>query len=227
MQRFIKNLSFSLLAITGYYSCITPPTNFPTSPQIEFNDLIFATSPGSADSLILSINFKDAEGDLGLNPTDIQPPYNPLEYIRDAAGSLIFYRNRPQNAPNYNPVDWEINPTINNLIVRDTVWVKQNPNQFNIFVNFFVKRNGIFREFRWQDPPFYTTFNGRFPRIINVENKPKALEGIIQYRMLSFGWSSIFRNDTIRIDVQIQDRALNKSNIVSSPEITLAQIRKK
>jgi hypothetical protein len=225
MHRLIKTLSFSLLVLF-FHSCITPPENFPTTPEIEFKELIFSPSNGNADSLLLSIKFKDAEGDLGLNSTDIQPPYNPLEYLRDAAGNLIFYKNRPPSAPSFNPVDWEINPTVNNVIIRDTVWVKQNPNQFNIFVKFYVKRNGVFREFRWQDPPFYTTFNGRFPRILNTDNKTKAIEGVIQYRMLSFGWSSIFRNDTLKIEAQIQDRALNKSNTVSSPELTLSQIRR-
>jgi hypothetical protein len=42
--------------------------------------------------------------------------------------------------------------------------------------------------------------------------------------MLSSGWESIFRNDTLRIDVEIQDRALNRSNQVSSPDVTLRQI---
>jgi hypothetical protein len=225
MHRVFKIIS-SAFVIVSCFSCITPPDNFPSTPEIEFKELIFSQGLASADSLIISLKFKDAEGDLGLDPTDILPPYNPLEYVRDAIGGLIFYRNRPQNAPNFNPVDWEINPIINNVVVRDTVWVRQNPNQFNVFVNFFIKRNGVFREFRWQDPPFFTTFNGRFPRIQNLGSKPKALEGTIQYSMKSFGWTAIFRNDTIRIDVQIQDRALNKSNIVSSPELTLAQIRR-
>jgi hypothetical protein len=118
-----------------------------------------------------------------------------------------------------------INPIINNTTVRDTVWVEQNEDHNNIFVRFFIKRNGVFTEFRWQDPPFFTTFNGRFPRIING-NEALPVEGSIQYSMLSFGWNSIFRNDTLRIDVEIQDRSLNRSNIVSSPEVTLNQIRR-
>jgi hypothetical protein len=42
--------------------------------------------------------------------------------------------------------------------------------------------------------------------------------------MLSSGWESIFRTDTLRIDVQVQDRQLNRSNEVSSPDVTLRQI---
>lgn len=218
-----KNYSGILfgLALVGS-SCISPPENFPSTPEIEFSRLEYV--PTSAqDSLIVTVNFKDAEGDLGLSATDINPPFNAFNFRRDGAGNLITYSRRPANAPRYNPIDWVINPIVNNNTVRDTIWVEQNENQYNIFVKFFIKRNGRFTEFRWQDPPFFTTFNGRFPRVLTTE-EGQPVEGAISYRMLSSGWESIFRNDTIRVDVQIQDRALNRSNEVSSPELTLRQI---
>ncbi|SMD44640.1 hypothetical protein SAMN00777080_3265 [Aquiflexum balticum DSM 16537] len=210
-----------LISILG--SCISPPDNFPSVPEISFKDIRFVPTDGS-DSLIVSVDFKDAEGDLGLNPTDISPPFQPVDFIRDNLGRLIVYSARPPEAPSFNPIDWEINPIVNNQRVMDTVWVRQNPNHNNIFVRFFIKRNGVFQEFKWEDPPFFTTFNGRFPRIVNgVEEQP--VEGSIEYAMMSFGWNSIFRNDTIRIEIEIQDRALNRSNMTASPEITLNQIR--
>jgi hypothetical protein len=217
----VKNYIYTLF-IPFIFACVSPPDNFPTIPEIAFEDMRFVNTAGS-DSLIVSVAFKDAEGDLGLNPTDIDPPFQPVDYIRDAAGNLITYGNRPPEAPSFNPLDWVINPIVNNTVVRDTVWVEQNPDHNNIFIRFFIKRNGVFNEFRWEDPPFFTTFNGRFPRVFNSANG-QPVEGTLQYSMLSFGWQSIFRNDTIRIDVQIQDRALNKSNVVSSPEVTLNQI---
>lgn len=206
----------------SWSSCISPPDNFPSVPEIEFSTIEYVQTTAQ-DSLIVSVDFKDAEGDLGLSPTDINPPFNPLIYKRDAAGNLITYSNRPPEAPSYNPIDWVVDPIINNTVVKDTVWVEQNEDQYNIFVKFYIKRNGQFTEFKWQDPPFYTTFNGRFPRILTTE-EGQSVEGNIKYRMLSSGWESIFRNDTLRIDVEIQDRALNRSNQVSSPEITLRQI---
>lgn len=220
-----KNYSGILFGLLLGTSCISPPENFPSVPEIEFSSLEYAPTSGQ-DSLILTLRFKDAEGDLGLSATDINPPFNPLNYKRDAAGNLVTYSRRPGNAPSYNPIDWVINPIVNNTIVRDTVWVEKNDNQYNIFVRFFIKRNGRFTEFRWQDPPFFTTFNGRFPRVLTTE-EGQPVEGSIAYRMLSSGWESIFRNDTLRIDVQIQDRALNRSNEVSSPQLTLRQITKK
>jgi hypothetical protein len=221
VKNYILPVFFCLFA----FSCISPPDNFPTVPEISFREMRFVPT-NSADSLIISIDFKDAEGDLGLNATDIDPPFNPVLFRRNAQGNLIFYRERPANAPLYNPLDWIINPLVNNTTVRDTVWIEQNPNHNNIFIKFFIKRAGSYSEFRWEDPPFFTTFNGRFPRMLN-SNASQAVEGRIDYAMLSFGWPSIFRNDTIRVDVFIQDRALNKSNVVSSPEVTLNQITRR
>ena len=210
------------LAAGSSYSCISPPDNFPSAPEISFGSIEYVPTAGM-DSLIISVLFKDAEGDLGLSATDDSPPFNSLNYFRDSNGNLITYSNRPAEAPDYNPIDWQIDPIVGNAILRDTVWVSQNENQYNIFVRFYIKRNGQFTEFRWQDPPYYTTFNGRFPRILTTE-EGQAVEGEIFYRMLSSGWEPIFRTDTIRVDVQIQDRALNRSNEVSSPEVTLRQI---
>lgn len=219
----LKNYSgIFLMAVLTWTSCISPPENFPSVPEIEFSDLEYVPTSGQ-DSLIITVRFKDAEGDLGLSATDINPPFNPLNYKRDFVGNLITYSRRPAEAPSYNPIDWVVNPIINNQTVNDTIWVEQNENQYNIFIKFFRKRNGQYTEFKWQDPPFYTTFNGRFPRILNSE-AGQAVEGSISYSMMSSGWESIFRNDTLRIDVQIQDRQLNRSNEISSPDVTLRQI---
>ena len=221
-MRFKNYSGLMLVTALGWTSCISPPDNYPSVPEIEFSTIEYVQTSGQ-DSLNISVDFKDAEGDLGLSATDVNPPFNPLFYKRDAAGNLITYSNRPPEAPSYNPIDWEVDPVVNNVEVKDTVWVEVNEDQYNIFVRFYIKRNGQFTEYRWQDPPFYTTFNGRFPRVLTSE-EGQAVEGNIKYRMLSAGWESIFRTDTLRIDVEIQDRALNRSNQVSSPEITLRQI---
>lgn len=211
---------FFLLILAG--ACINPPDNFPSVPKITFESIEYVPTNG-ADSLIIGVDFQDAEGDLGLASTDDDPPFQDVDFQRDANGELITYSTRPPEAPAYNPIDWLVDPIVNNQTVKDTIWVKQNPNQFNIFVKFYIKRNGQFTEFKWQDPPYYTTFNGRFPRIL-TSDVGQAVEGNIRYGMLSSGWEPIFRRDTIQISVEIQDRALNRSNEVFSPEVTLSQI---
>ncbi|MEX2564964.1 MAG: hypothetical protein WD431_03380 [Cyclobacteriaceae bacterium] len=220
----VKNHIFPLILILIGWACVSPPEDFPSVPSVSFDDLEFVQTT-NADSLIVSINFRDAEGDLGLNARDIFPPFNELHYLTDNSGNYITYGNRPEDAPDFNNRDWIIFPLINNVEVRDTLWVQENPDYYNIFIKFFVKRSGEYTEFKWSDPPYYTTFNGRFPRIIEDE-RDRAIEGEIRYSMLSLGWNSIFRTDTIRIDVQIQDRALNRSNFVSSPDFTLSQVER-
>jgi hypothetical protein len=207
-------------------SCVTPPENFPSVPEISFSGVEFVPVPGAPDSLIVSIGFKDGEGDLGLNPRDTYPPFHFADYNRNENGALITYSQRPPEAPSYNPIDWEINPIVNNAVFRDTVWVTPNPDHHNIFVRFFIKRGGNYEEFKWSAPPFFTTFNGRFPRIL-TDDRERAIEGNISYGMLSSGWTSIFRNDTVRLDVQIQDRQLNKSNVISTPDFTLQQVTRR
>ncbi|SHN17159.1 hypothetical protein SAMN04488057_10938 [Cyclobacterium lianum] len=219
----LKNHSVIILLILSVWvGCISPPDDFPTVPDIRFNDMEFVQAPG-ADSLIVTINFRDAEGDLGLNARDLSPPFNELNYLTDEQGNYITYSNRPEDAPSFNNRDWVIFPLINNVEIQDTLWVSENEDYYNIFVKFFIKRGGSYTEFNWSDPPYFTTFNGRFPRMLE-EERTRAIEGQIRYSMLSLGWNSIFRTDTIRLELQVQDRALNRSNVVSSPDFTLSQI---
>ncbi|WP_018475668.1 hypothetical protein [Echinicola pacifica] len=221
-----KLLFYTLILGFLATACVSPPDDFPSIPEISFHGLSYIELDGASDSLKIAVKFRDAEGDLGLDPRAINPPFNEIEYLTDNNGNYITYSNRPEGAPSYNPLDWIIDPLINNEEIKDTLWVEYNPNYYNIFVKFFIKRGGNFTEFKWSDPPFYTTLDGRFPEILAGDNQ-QSIEGVIEYSMLSSGWRPIFRNDTIRIDVQIQDRALNRSNTVSTPNFTLNQIQVK
>ncbi|MDO6438389.1 hypothetical protein Q4534_13290 [Cyclobacterium sp. 1_MG-2023] len=214
----------TLLLLSVWVGCISPPEDFPTVPQIDFNNLEFVQTSGS-DSLIITLDFRDAEGDLGLNATDIYPPFNELTYITDDAGQFITYSERPEDAPDFNNRDWVIFPLINNQEIKDTLWVAENEDYYNILVKFFIKRGGNYTEFNWSDPPYFTTFNGRFPRMLEEEQQ-RAIEGEIRYSMLSLGWNSVFRNDTLKLEIKVKDRALNESNVVSTPDFTLSQIER-
>ena len=44
--------------------------------------------------------------------------------------------------------------------------------------------------------------------------------------MLSLGWNSVFRNDTLKLEIKVKDRALNESNVVTTPDFTLSQIER-
>ena len=68
----------------GVTACFDPP-EFPITPEIDFEGIYFreAKAVGQRDSLVLTISFRDGNGDLGLSATDvshIDPPYHDLNY---------------------------------------------------------------------------------------------------------------------------------------------------
>lgn len=80
-MKTIKGLSLFAGLVVLVSSCFNPP-EFAVEPSIEFEDIYFADAPdgsGKTDSLVVSINFKDGDGDLGLdgsNPEHEEYPYN-------------------------------------------------------------------------------------------------------------------------------------------------------
>jgi len=219
-----------ILVYTGFISffalsfCTRPP-ELPVVPAINFEYIQFKEVEGP-DSLILSVFFQDGDGDLGLTSFDIYEPYQPYDAILDQNGDTIYYGDSPDMPP-YNPIDYIItrdddgNP-------QDTVWVELNPDHYNIFVRFYEKKNGEYEEFDWRQPPYFQTFDGRFPLLnTKIEDQRlviRPLEGSLRYGMTSSGWLFLFR-DTLKIEVMIQDRALNKYNVVSTPDFTLDMIQ--
>jgi hypothetical protein len=72
-------------------SCFDPP-EYSIVPQIAFNDIVFIEVGdfSDPDSLILSIDFKDGDGDLGLGNTDISDPFHDSDYyLEDGGGGLV------------------------------------------------------------------------------------------------------------------------------------------
>lgn len=72
-MKAIKGVSlFSAGLIILVSSCFNPP-EFGLVPEIEYESIFFAEAPASSsktDSIVVSIRFKDGDGDLGLDPAD-------------------------------------------------------------------------------------------------------------------------------------------------------------
>ena len=98
-MRVIVGFAFVLIIMTCFDSCFEAP-HFAAKPEIEFNNLIFRkgvkTNPliTPADSLILTLNFKDGDGDLGLSgegpDTDPPSPYVDKYYFRLDGTAVAF-----------------------------------------------------------------------------------------------------------------------------------------
>lgn len=89
-MRAIKGLFLFSFLWVCMSSCFDPP-EFSNTPQISFNKIQFKVtpSPSDADSLILFIDFKDGDGDLGLNDLLRDDPYHELNfYFENGAGNV-------------------------------------------------------------------------------------------------------------------------------------------
>jgi len=200
---------------------------FPIEPEIQYNSVFFKKGD-ITDSLLISLNFQDGDGDLGLDPSeDIGKPYNAIWYFQKPDNTLLTYadRNTPpfDSLPPYDFPYFCYNYSIEN---SDTFYIQQNNNHYNIFVNFYVKKNGEFKLYDWltaNPPQCGESYNGRFP-LLNISDKERPLEGKLTYKATGAGFEVIFKRDTLKLEIQIQDRALHKSNTVESQEFVLKDI---
>ena len=174
-MKTVAKVLFILFVLT-VASCREKET-FPIEPAITFSNFLLEldTVTGITQRGILELNYTDGDGDIGLDPSDTFPPFNP--------GSPYYY---------------------------------------NMIIKYFEKQNGTFVEvplLSWNpDSLRYDTltFNARIPNL-TPESGDKNIKGIIQDTMFIYNPLSQF--DTIRFSVFIYDRALHKSNVVTTPEI--------
>jgi hypothetical protein len=228
-------INLCLLGLFGLGACYSPP-EFPLEPTIAYNNVEFKEVPNSLDSLIISIKFQDGDGDLGLDANETQVPYNDVWYINIGSEETpvpLSYSNRFEppwdTLPPYEFPYTCTNYTTNHGFTDyegDTLYFQTNEDHWNIFVEYFVKKNGVWSEFDWEisfEPQCTDNYNGRFP-ILGDDNAETPLEGILRYGMTSAGFKFLFRNDTMKLRLQIKDRALNSSNQVETPEFVLRDI---
>ncbi len=217
---------YVLVVLVALASCERPP-ELPIEPNITFDQVIFKKGQSSGgsfapDSLIIKINFEDGDGDLGLSKDDTDPPYNEFDVQFTPQGDTIKFGAAGQ--PDYSIFDWLIiAPSATSV---DTVRVIYNENFKNIFLDFYYKNaSGDYVSI-----DFFSIFgntasgfglDGRFP-VLNTRDVERPLKGTLIYKTgLAFSLNPIFRNETLRVDVQIQDRTFHKSNIISSPDFKL------
>lgn len=224
----VKNPLWFLLIIISLIACQDRPT-FPLTPSIGLNEFYFQEIQGfSLDSLIIKLKFEDGDGDLGLDANETYPPYQLLDPVLDpVTGDTL--RHGDEGTPEYNCLDYEIirkESAINDslIVTSDTIYVIRNPDHFNFFLTFLIEKDdGSFREFipaleRNCAPPYH----GRY-FVLNTARDIRPLTGELQYSLLS-GFRLLFRNDIIKIRIQIQDRHLNKSNIIETDAFSINDI---
>jgi hypothetical protein len=300
----VRSALLFVISVVVFSACFNPP-EYNNVPNIEFEGVSFSKSPNGQDSLVVSVSFKDGDGDLGLSANsgpDTESPYHEINFFSNDNGALYpingirienfsgytykkakttprdpSYYIEPEKAtaelitlqsrndgftlPAFTPpydcflneesyLNERQNPdtififrensylikdkmTIVDTLVRngdpneyyfvvvDYFYIKTNPYQYNFKVQFFVKNNdGSFSEFDFRRE-YCETHDGRFPRLTD---KDRALEGVINYSMVSSGFLATFSIKTLKLAITIYDRALNTSNTVETPEFRLEEI---
>ena len=243
MKHIIALIIFSFL-----FSCIED-NNVSDIPSISYESLEFKKSDNSfnQDSLIITINFIDGDGNLGLSNDENNYPYHPYNaiidqefnwitlgsnnvtpplYIYEPNGVYYLYSNE-DNRPSYNCEDYIID-TVNTTNKLDTFYIQKNENNKNIFIEFYKKENNEFVLIDWKrifDEEYGCgiDFNSRFPPL-NISNSSQLLSGKLRYGMVSYGFEMILKNDIFKLKIHIKDRELNTSNIIETPEATLEEI---
>jgi hypothetical protein len=227
-----------LLTALLLMGCPEPP-EFENTPRISFEKLEFTTRQNETneniveDVLTLSINFEDGDGDLGLSDGDRFAPFNQYNVPLNENNELIFLGSRP-NLPPYNPLDYFAVPLGDTVIVgtdqgtflvtADTFLIERNDRYYNIFIKTFYNPPGAsdFIELKWEEAPYFQTFNGRFP-ILNTEDYTRPINGTLSYDLVSLGFRGIFRNYPMYIETYIVDRAGNKSNVIQTETIQIIE----
>jgi hypothetical protein len=221
----LSSLFYLLIAGVLVVAACERPPELPSVPIISFESVQYKQVPDRVDTLILTLGFEDNEGDLGVNISskDNVPDYY---YPTDANGNYITLGSSP-DLPPYHVCDYVINPTINGVLIEDTVLIKTDENYNNIFLTFYRKVRGEFElfDFRTQLPSICFSFDGRFLRL-NSQPQDRPLVGSLTYRIPSHMFGTIFRvTDTLKIEVQIRDNAFNYSNVIETPEFTLEGVK--
>ncbi|WP_323755876.1 hypothetical protein [Roseivirga sp.] len=242
------------IALFGLVLACNRPPELPLEPSIGFNKVEFKEIVeviGSAGveirtgQLSLSFNISDGDGDIGIDGGDTGPDYDFITYPN---GAIVKFGERPEDPP-FTCVDYirEAGEGDNGLdlngngTVTDTLRIELNEDRFNFFIDFFVKKNGTYQELNFRRIPESANgitlcgeipFDSRIPCLSNEDDACSAvsknagpIEGVIKYDMKSGLFLPVFRTDTIKIVFQIQDRALNRSNVVETPEFTLQSAR--
>lgn len=198
------------------------------------------------DSLVLTFSLEDGNGDVGLRDTESFTPYHAYNIVVDSNDSLVtfsgdfqppFYSVNPagaaellsdvDNRPSYNCTNYII-ATYSDTNLRDTFYIEQNEFHYNLHVDILRKQNGEYNTVDYAAASgnadcALASFNGRIP-VFEEGNIGRSLKGNISYSMRSSGHKIVLARDTFKIRFYMYDRALNQSNIVETPDLTLPDI---
>lgn len=188
MRKLFLYSLITIFTILGFSSCLTKP-DFPFQPSISFSSIVKKSilDPNNnpiEDSVIIEINFRDGNGDIGLTAGDTTGNFAP--FLADKS---------------------------------------RNPFYYNYYCTIYRRNKftGEYERFPMPKLPppndnIETNLHGRVPPLL--ENaRPSPIEGKLQYKIGGIDPGIFNKRDSIRFEVYIYDKALNKSNIINTTSI--------
>ena len=134
--------------------CFRPP-EFPDEPEISFNNIVFIPGEEFDGSLILSVDFQDGDGDIGLSGADDDFPYHPFDIVIDNKDDTVFFRDgvrefdgkdRQASPPFYRLSPDGIRTMLSEIDNRDDVFTCIQYQILNADVTELVNVNGVLQE---------------------------------------------------------------------------------
>lgn len=99
-------------------------------------------------------------------------------------------------------------------------WDTVAPYKYNFFVKMFQMKNDSLQEIIFPDTNL--NFNARIP-ILTPTGKNKNIKGEIEMMIEIYYASTVLASDTIGFELYIQDRDLNKSNVIKTPMLLVSR----
>jgi hypothetical protein len=194
---------------------------YPEVPEIEFKNIV---RYGNGDSLLITLSFKDGDGDLGLGDEHNGPPYHNFDYVKNGSGNFVELNDSPANPP-YNCYDYFIGD-YNPDPPLDTVLLNRNENHYNYMIEYLIKQpDESFVKFNFEDS-LCSSPHSRFP-ILSQNTGP--IEGELNFKINMTDillapnniYQKYFFNRYIKFRIFIKDRALNHSNTIETSEVLI------
>lgn len=214
-------------------SCERAP-EFSEVPSITFESVQFGFNPFGQDSLVISVNFEDGDGDLGISSEEAKsppfhdatyfsaaPPHDPIYNIDGISSDKLLRIGDLDSLPSFSCLNYRVlGRIVEGDAVLDTVYIQPNPKSKNFIVEFFIQdADGTFKEFDFLKETCIPS-SGRFAPL-NTADHDRPLQGTLSYFFRAQNLRQFFGNNTIKMRLQILDKREHFSNIVESPPFTL------
>ena len=220
-----RSLLFLIGATLTFTACLEAP-EFGDPPQLTGIEVYFKEVDRQPDSLVVRVDFEDGDGDLGVSGRENDAD----EYIPianpDGGGFWFYDENNPDpglppfNCRQYTDIDLDLTDGVPDF---DTIRADYNEAYYNFSITLYTKVNGQYEEYDFLIRNCSPPLGGRFPPLRDDFSVDRPLKGTIQWGSSDF-YKLLFRNDTLRMDVTIRDRAGNVSNVIPTDDFTLESI---